>query len=319
MDRIETWKQAVQHGDQRLLARLMTRVENDATFREQLLAHLLPHLGGAHRVGITGPPGAGKSTLVNALALRYARRGLRTAILAVDPSSPFTGGALLGDRVRMAEVQDLGKVYIRSMATRGSLGGLARATIRAADLLDALGFDVILVETVGVGQIEVDVLEVADTVLVVLVPESGDSVQAMKAGLMEIADVIVVNKADREGAERLVRDIQLARDLGAERTQGWQVPVLTTVALRGEGVDPLMEALNRHWSHLKESGELEKRRKERLWQELEDQVREALWQRFLARVGGEDALRRSFEAVLSGETTLEALLAVAQEGGKTHG
>ncbi|MCF6187155.1 MAG: methylmalonyl Co-A mutase-associated GTPase MeaB [Desulfobulbaceae bacterium] len=269
-------------------------------------------------LSLFGPNGAGKSTLVNALALRYAQQGLRTAVLAVDPSSPFTGGALLGDRVRMAEVQDLGKVYIRSMATRGSLGGLARATIRAADLLDALGFDVVLVETVGVGQIEVDVLEVADTVLVVLVPESGDGVQAMKAGLMEIADVIVVNKADREGAERMVRDIQLARDLGG-RQEGWIVPVLTTVALRGEGVEGLMEALARHLAHLKDTGELDRRRKARLWQEFEDQVREALWQRFLDRVGGEPALKRSFEAVLSGEKSLETLLSAAQEGGGSHG
>ncbi len=318
MDRIERWKQAIQNGDQRLLARLMTRVENDSAFRERLLPHLLPHLGHAHRVGVTGPPGAGKSTLVNALALRYARKGLRTAVLAVDPSSPFTGGALLGDRVRMAEVQDLGKVYIRSMATRGSLGGLARATIRAADLLDALGFDVILVETVGVGQIEVDVLEVADTVLVVLVPESGDGVQAMKAGLMEIADVIVVNKADREGAERMVRDIQLARDLGG-RQEGWIVPVLTTVALRGEGVEALMDTLANHLAHLRDTGELDRRRKARLWQEFEDQVREALWQRFLDRVGGEPALKRSFEAVLSGKQSLEALFSAAQEGGGSHG
>ncbi|WP_370325735.1 methylmalonyl Co-A mutase-associated GTPase MeaB [Euzebya sp.] len=233
-------------GRRRSLARLLSAVEagEEQTVRE-VVAALHPHTGRAHTIGVTGSPGVGKSTLTGQLVAEQRRRGRRVAVLAVDPSSPFSGGALLGDRVRMADqVMDDG-VYIRSMASRGHLGGLSWATPQAVTVMDAAGFDVVVVETVGVGQAEVEIASLADSTVVALAPGMGDAVQAAKAGILEVADVFVVNKADREGAERTVRELQGMLDMTAD-PDGWTPPILRTVASRGEGVDAVADALDRH-------------------------------------------------------------------------
>jgi LAO/AO transport system kinase len=270
------------------VARAVSVVENARPGFEQLLTAIHPTLGRARRIGVTGPPGAGKSTLTELLVHTWRAAGLKVAVVAVDPTSPFTGGALLGDRIRMERVALDPGVFIRSMATRGSLGGLATATREVCDVLDAAGFDRILVETVGVGQSELDVARMTDTTVLVLVPESGDGIQALKSGVMEIADVFVVNKADRPGAPKLQREVELALDLRAgkafrnvpahhgalksmaaaarqeERETGWRPPVLQMVAAKGEGINDLVAALDSHWESTSANGTLEVRRRARL-------------------------------------------------------
>jgi LAO/AO transport system kinase len=270
-------------GERVPLARAISLVENEAPEAIAILDAAFAGSGAAFRIGITGPPGAGKSTLVTRLAQEYRRRGDTVAIVAVDPTSPFTGGALLGDRVRMGELSGDEGVFIRSMATRGSMGGLAVHTAQVCDVLDAAHFSRILIETVGVGQSELEVAQTADSTAVVLVPESGDGVQAMKAGLMEIGDLFVVNKADREGAERAAFAVKAALELRApsgERTP----PVLLTTASLGEGVHEVVEAFEEHLEHLQRHGDLERRRRARLEQRLNDLMRERLWGEFRARV-----------------------------------
>jgi LAO/AO transport system kinase len=256
-------------GDKRAVARLISWVEDGD--RDQLrdaAEALNPVTGRAQVIGLTGSPGVGKSTLAGVLVAAYRAKGLTVGVLAVDPSSPFTGGALLGDRVRMqAHALDEG-VYIRSMATRGHLGGLAWATPQAVRVLDAAGCDVVLVETVGVGQAEVEVAGLADTTLVALAPGFGDAVQVAKAGILEVADVFVVNKADRDGAEVVARDLRQMLHLGEARP--WQVPVVLTVAERGDGVDELVGAIAAHRDHLASGGELERRRRRRAGREVEE-------------------------------------------------
>ncbi|HJU89658.1 MAG TPA: methylmalonyl Co-A mutase-associated GTPase MeaB [Gemmatimonadaceae bacterium] len=296
------------------LARAVSLVENRRAGYEQILSAAHPRLGRARRIGLTGPPGAGKSTLTARLAERYRATGLTVAIIAVDPTSPFTGGALLGDRIRMETVALDPGIFIRSMATRGSLGGLAGTTRDVADVLDAFGFDRILIETVGVGQSELDIARTADTSVVILVPESGDSIQTLKAGLMEIADLFLVNKSDRPGADRLRQEIELmlglrmgqvfrnipahhgvdhqavvnpmnpakaARQAARESRDEWTPPVLATVGHTGDGVDDLMTALDRHFDYLARSGTLRDRRRrrlrERVVEAVERDIRSRLW------------------------------------------
>jgi LAO/AO transport system kinase len=270
-------------GRVRDIGRALSAVEAEGGAPD-LLRVLFPKTGQARIVGITGPPGAGKSTLVQRLAQSYRKRGNRVAVVAVDPSSPFTGGAILGDRIRMSEIFTDPGVFIRSMATRGALGGLARATGDAVDVLDAAGFDLVLVETVGVGQDEVDIVKAADTIAVVLVPGLGDDIQAIKAGILEIADVFVVNKADREGADRTAAEIAAMLDFTPERP--WRPPIVRTVAPRNEGIEQTVEAIASHESFLRETAEGERRRERR----ARERVRQRLEERFRRDV--EAAARR---------------------------
>jgi GTPase len=286
-------------GDKRAVARLISWVEDGD--REQLrdaAEALNPVAGRAQVLGLTGSPGVGKSTLAGALIAAYRGQGLTVGVLAVDPSSPFTGGALLGDRVRMQRHALDDGVYIRSMATRGHLGGLAWATPQAVRVLDAAGCDVVLVETVGVGQAEVEVAGLADTTLVALTPGFGDAVQVAKAGILEVADVFVVNKADRDGADVVARDLRQMLHLGQARP--WQVPVVMTVAERGEGIDGLVQAIAAHRAHLESSGELERRRRQRASREIEE-VALADLRAELGELGHGEALDALAEQVAAGK------------------
>ena len=300
-------------GRKAALARAISIVENHRTGFDALLGTLHPTIGRGRRIGITGPPGAGKSTITTGLTRHYRQQGLTVGIVCVDPTSPFTGGALLGDRIRMEDVALDPGVYIRSLATRGSLGGLSAATREVCDVLDAFGTDRILIETVGVGQSELDVARTADSSLVILVPESGDSIQTLKAGLMEIADVFAVNKADRPGADRLRTEIELmlgmrpgaaappssghhgvdlsrnnlarqvrdaaSRDGAARDGAGWVPPVLRTIGIEAQGIPELAEALDRHFQYLETSGQLRIRRRTRLRERVVDVVEEKTRQR----------------------------------------
>ncbi|MCD0482980.1 methylmalonyl Co-A mutase-associated GTPase MeaB [Streptacidiphilus sp. ASG 303] len=267
---VPTLVEQARQGRPRAVARLISLVENAAPQLREAMAALAPHTGRAYTVGLTGSPGVGKSTSTSALVAAYRRRGKRVGVLAVDPSSPFSGGALLGDRVRMQEHATDPEVYIRSMATRGHLGGLSWAAPQALRVLDAAGCDVVLVETVGVGQSEVEVAAQADTTVVLLAPGMGDGIQAAKAGILEIGDVFVVNKADRDGADATARELNHMLGLGESRAPGdWRPPIVKTVAARGEGVDEVVEALEKHRAWMEEHGELAARRRRRAADEVE--------------------------------------------------
>ena len=276
-------------GDRRSLARLVSRVEDDTDEGREALGALYPSGGAAWVTGITGAPGAGKSTLVDGL-LGFAADQGNVAVVAVDPSSPFSGGAVLGDRIRMQRHTDDPRVYIRSMANRGHLGGLADSTPRVVALLDGIGFSEVLIETVGVGQAEIDVASSADTVMVVVNPGWGDSIQAAKAGLLEIGDVFVVNKADRPDVDETVTELFRMLDVGPERA--WRPPIVTTVATDGSGLDDLWAAVLDHRRHLTEAGELQDRRRERASREIEAAVRAGLRRRASLDSGGVELLSR---------------------------
>jgi len=328
-------------GKKAALARAVSVVENHRSGFERLLATFHSRLGRARRIGITGPPGAGKSTITTQLVAAYRAAGHTVGVIAVDPTSPFTGGALLGDRIRMESVALDPVVFIRSMATRGSLGGLAAATREVADVLDAFGIEQILIETVGVGQSELDIARTADSSIVVLVPESGDSIQTLKAGLMEIADIFIVNKADRPGADRLRHELELmlglrggntlknvpahhgvdlaramtraeklamnparaAREAAANESSTWTPPVLRTVAAQGEGIAELVAAVDRHFHYLERSGTLQTRRRAR----LRARVVEVVESQVRRRLWSDDATNRWLDERMSD-----------LEGGKTN-
>jgi len=320
------------NGKRTALARAISVVENRRDGYLDVLTALHPQLGKAHRIGLTGPPGAGKSTLAAALIQHYRANHETVAVVAVDPTSPFTGGALLGDRIRMNDVSLDPDVFIRSMATRGSLGGIALTTKEVADVLDAFGFNRVIIETVGVGQSELDVAAAADTTLVVLVPESGDSIQAMKAGLMEIADIFDINKSDRPGADRLAREVDMMLhlrlgnalknvpahhgvrlgdrgtgglgDKSNKRNDGaWAIPVLQTVAETGQGVPELAAALDNHRVWLGESGELAKRRRARLAERVKEAVERRLQDVAWREKAGERILEEAIAELEGGYVT----------------
>ncbi len=288
-------------GRPRAVARLISLVEGASPQLREVMAALAPLTGGAYVVGLTGSPGVGKSTSTSALVSAYRRAGKRVGVLAVDPSSPFSGGALLGDRVRMSDHASDPGVYIRSMATRGHLGGLAWAAPQAIRVLDAAGCDVVLVETVGVGQSEVEIASQADTSVVLLAPGMGDGIQAAKAGILEIGDVYVVNKADRDGADATARELNHMLGLGEARAPGdWRPPIVKTVAARGEGVDEVVEALEKHRAWMEEHGVLAERRRARAAHEVETIAVTALRER-IGDLHGDRRLGALAERITAGE------------------
>lgn len=295
-------------GDRRATARLLTIIETGGPEARAALARIYPHTGKAHIVGVTGTPGAGKSSLVSAMTRVYRARGQTVGIIAVDPTSPFTGGAILGDRIRMQDLHGDTGVFIRSMATRGSLGGLAWATRDAIKVLDAAGYQVVIVETVGAGQSEVDIAAAADTTLVVTVPGLGDDIQAIKAGILEIADVFVVNKADHDGADTVVAQLRTMLNLGTSRPrqvwdpsaqadlpmgatpvdQRWTPPICKTVAIKGEGITELLKAIDAHVAYLQQTGEGERRDRVRVRAEFLDLLRHTLLEHLMAQVPADE-------------------------------
>lgn len=273
--------QKLLNGDRRSVARAISFIESDNNLTSEYLKELYSKVGNAYRIGITGPPGAGKSTITNQLTKLYRKQNKKVGIIAVDPTSPFTGGALLGDRVRMSDVGMDAGVFIRSMATRGSLGGLSKKAIDAADILDAAGFDIIILETVGVGQSELDIAQAADTTIVVLVPESGDSVQAMKAGLMEIADLFVLNKCDRPGSQQAYTALQTILMIKEHDENSWLPKIIKAVASENKGIEEIAEEIEKHKSFLIEKNLFQVKRqnqaKLRIKEIVENKLREKLW------------------------------------------
>jgi LAO/AO transport system kinase len=333
--------QRVLDGERRALARTITAMENGGQGAAEILTTLYPHTGKAHRVGVTGPPGVGKSTLVNALATTARQRDLTVGIVAVDPTSPFTGGAILGDRIRMQDLTGDPGIFIRSMATRGSLGGLARATSDVAEVLDAAGFDIVLIETVGAGQSEVDIARTAHTTVVIEAPGLGDDIQAIKAGILEIADVLVLNKADHPYADNTFRTLRAMLDMnaghpadvghhgplaapgpgndqkgaGAPGAEAWKVPIFKTVAAEGEGVDVVLDAIHEHWTNLTAGGGLAARERARVVTALEARLREALLVQLVEGIGP-DEIERTIEDVLDRRIDPNAAVATLIEGAR---
>ncbi|MFD8573214.1 methylmalonyl Co-A mutase-associated GTPase MeaB [Streptomyces sp. NPDC057694] len=301
MQDVPTLVAQAREGRPRAVARLISLVEGASPQLREVMAALAPLTGNAYVVGLTGSPGVGKSTSTSALVSAYRRAGKRVGVLAVDPSSPFSGGALLGDRVRMSEHASDPGVYIRSMATRGHLGGLAWAAPQAIRVLDAAGCDVVLVETVGVGQSEVEIASQADTSVVLLAPGMGDGIQAAKAGILEIGDVYVVNKADRDGADATARELNHMLGLGESRAAGdWRPPIVKTVAARGEGIDEVVEALEKHRAWMEERGVLSERRAARASREVETIAVTALRER-IGDLSGDRRLGALAERIVSGD------------------
>ena len=296
----ETLIAAAKTGDARALARLVSLAENESAELRRLAKVIVPMTGRAHILGLTGAPGVGKSTVTGGLVRHYRNEGLRVGVLAVDPSSPFSGGALLGDRVRMQEHATDDEVFIRSMASRGHLGGLSVATPQALRILDAAGFDVVLIETVGVGQAEVEIASLADSALVVVAPGLGDSIQAAKAGILEIADVFVVNKSDRPGAQEVVRDLRTMLAMANYEASDWKPPIVSTTAATGDGIGDLAAAIGKHRRWIADSGLLAKRRRARAREEISAIALAELRGR-IGALPGESRLDELAESVSSGE------------------
>ena len=286
-------------GENVSLSRVISLVENESSEVPEIMKLVSPYVGKAYCIGVTGPPGAGKSTLVDKLTALIRKQGLKVGIIAVDPSSPFTGGAVLGDRIRMQQHYLDEGVFIRSMATRGSMGGLPRTAGAVIKLLDAAGKEIILIETVGAGQSEVDIMEKADTVLVALTPESGDAIQTMKAGLFEIADIFVVNKADHPGADNLVRDIEAMLHL--REPSWWDIPVVTTEAVNDVGIEELYHQIERHHQALCETGQLSQRRQQQRKLDFIKTIEQKLIRRLLKSIEQDGQLSSYIERVEKGE------------------
>ena len=303
-------------GDKRALARAISLIENGDPVGGEIVAELYPRTGSARVIGFTGPPGVGKSTLIGALVRTLRERESRVGVLSIDPSSPFTRGALLGDRIRLSEHFLDDGVFIRSMASRGALGGLAEASLQAALVMDAAGVDDVLLETVGVGQAEIDVVDHADTVVLALMPGSGDSIQALKAGVMEIPDVIVVNKADHPLTDTMVREVRTALSLGPSGE--WRVPIVKTIAAKNEGIEELLEAIDRHRAHVEETGTLQTRRARNLRSEVLGLAAAKMRRELEARVGEDPEVAKLLERVVSRETdpatAAGQLLELAKDG-----
>jgi len=314
---IHSWIELLRSGDVRALARVISTVENRAPGWSDLLKALFPHSGRARVIGLTGAPGAGKSTLVDQLARLYRKQNRTVGIIAVDPTSPYTGGAILGDRIRMQEHFADAGIYIRSMATRGSLGGLARTTADVTTVLDASGREVILIETVGVGQDEIDIVRLADITVVMLVPGMGDDVQTIKAGIMEIADIFVINKSDREGAENVEKEIRALQSL-AMRGDGWTPPIVKTVASEGTGVEDLAEAIAAYESYLQKENRALKKSVENWQERLVEMLRDAMLEKARQQLGDGKVARLAAEVAEHKRDPYTLVEDLASEAGKSR-
>lgn len=288
-------------GDVRAIARIISLAENEAPEATAALQELYPHTGHAHVIGVTGPPGSGKSTITDKMVKELRKQGSKVGVLAIDPTSPFTGGAILGDRVRMSDLNLDEGVYIRSMGTRGRLGGLSKATGYAIKILDACGYDYIFIETVGVGQSEVDIVKTAETVIVIMVPGLGDDIQAIKAGILEIGDIFVVNKSDREGANRVVIELEMMLGLNPEK-KVWVPPILMTIADQNKGVAEVVQKVQQHRLHLQETGEILERNRTRLEGEVVDLLVSKITNYLTDKVKDTDEYKREMERIINRES-----------------
>ncbi len=313
---IQRWIDQLRAGDVRTLARAISMVENRGPGWSELLKGLFPHSGKARVLGLTGPPGAGKSTLVDQLARFYRKENRTVGIIAVDPTSPYTGGAILGDRIRMQEHFSDPGIYIRSMATRGSLGGLARTTADVTTVLDASGRDLIMIETVGVGQDEVDIVRLAEVTILILVPGMGDDVQTIKAGIMEIADIFVINKSDRDGAENVEREIRTLQSL-AIRSDGWTPPIVKTVASEGTGIAELADAVSKYEMYLKEKNLALNKSVENWQKRLSEMLRDALLEKARGQITDGNLARYAAEVAEHKRDPYTLVEEIAANAGKS--